>query len=283
MYARGILFGKMKYELGDQAIVRCPETGLEANIEFKVKGWVGGTYNAIGGHINDKNGKHLFELSGFWHGEMFIKDLSTGKKELLFDATNARETPITTRPLAEQSPRESQRLWDSTVQAIKRADQRTATDEKSKIEEEQRREAAERTEGQIWLPKLFRAVPSGDEENLDWIIDAKIDASAPPEQQVQQILAIAPIVPDQQGSSTGSTSAAPAAPAAASGDLIDFGQNPGTSAVPAQPTAPAATAMAAVPASKGAQQNASQPPSKPGDPIRRMDSMGNEEMFLDAE
>ena len=90
MYARGILFGKMKYELGDHAVVRCPETGLEVDIEFKVKGWVGGTYNAIGGYIKDSHsGKNLFELSGFWNGEMFIKDLSTGKKEMFFDATNA--------------------------------------------------------------------------------------------------------------------------------------------------------------------------------------------------
>lgn len=76
MYARGILFGKMKYELGDHAFVRCPETGLEADIEFKVKGWMGGTYNAIGGHIKDKSGKNLYELSGLWSGEMFIKNLS---------------------------------------------------------------------------------------------------------------------------------------------------------------------------------------------------------------
>lgn len=60
MYARGILFGKMKYELGDHAVVRCPESGLEADIEFKVKGWVGGTYNAISGFIKEsKTGKNL--------------------------------------------------------------------------------------------------------------------------------------------------------------------------------------------------------------------------------
>jgi hypothetical protein len=92
MYARGILFGKMKYELGDHAVVRCPETGLEADIEFKVKGWVGGTYNAIAGYIKEsKTGKNLYELSGFWHGQMHIKDLTTGKKEMIFDA--AHSTP----------------------------------------------------------------------------------------------------------------------------------------------------------------------------------------------
>lgn len=76
MYARGILFGKMKYELGDHSFVRCPELGLEADIEFKTKGYFGGTYNAIGGFIKEsKSGKQLFELSGLWSNEMFIKDL----------------------------------------------------------------------------------------------------------------------------------------------------------------------------------------------------------------
>lgn len=76
MYARGILFGKMKYELGDHSFVRCPELGLSADIEFKTKGYFGGTYNAIGGTIkNEKTGEVLYELSGMWNGEMFAKDL----------------------------------------------------------------------------------------------------------------------------------------------------------------------------------------------------------------
>jgi oxysterol-binding protein-related protein 8 len=77
MYARGILFGKMKYELGDHSYVKCPELDLSADIEFKTKGYFGGTYNAIGGYIkNDKTGDILFELSGNWNEEMFIKDMA---------------------------------------------------------------------------------------------------------------------------------------------------------------------------------------------------------------
>jgi hypothetical protein len=77
MYARGILFGKMKYELGDHSYVRCPELGLVADLEFKTKGYFGGTYNAIGGFIKDtKTDKNLFELSGLWNEEMYIKDLT---------------------------------------------------------------------------------------------------------------------------------------------------------------------------------------------------------------
>ena len=79
MYARGILFGKMKYELGDHSYVRCPETGLIADVEFKTKGYFGGTYNAIGGFIkNEKTGETLYELSGMWSGEMIAKNVTVG-------------------------------------------------------------------------------------------------------------------------------------------------------------------------------------------------------------
>lgn len=254
MYARGILFGKMKYELGDHASVKCPESGLEADIEFKVKGWMGGTYNALGGFIKDsKSGKNLFELSGFWHGEMFIKDLSTGKKELLFDATHARETRPKSRPLSEQSPRESQKLWDSTTRAIKKADQNTATDEKSKIEDMQRQEAAERGEGVDWQPKLFTRAPPGDEEKLDWIINATVDSNAPPQKQIEQILAIAPILPSSENPQQQKQQQQQKA----GGDLIDFGQHDGSKDV--------------------------QPSQKQPGQVVRQDSLGNEEQFVDAE
>ena len=76
MYARGILFGKMKYELGDHSFVKCPEQYLAADIEFKTKGYFGGTYNAIGGTIkNEKTGETLYELHGTWNGEMTIKNV----------------------------------------------------------------------------------------------------------------------------------------------------------------------------------------------------------------
>lgn len=76
IYVRGILFGTMKYELGDHAYVKCPETGMVADVEFKTKGYFSGAYNAIGGYIRDKNGKNLYELSGSWNEDMYIKDLT---------------------------------------------------------------------------------------------------------------------------------------------------------------------------------------------------------------
>jgi hypothetical protein len=204
IYVRGILFGTMKYELGDHAYVKCPETGLVADIEFKTKGYFSGAYNAIGGYIRDANGKNLFELSGSWNDEMFIKDLTTGKKELFFDASRAQHTPPKARPMEEQDERESQRLWHDVTEAVKIRDQETATTAKAKIEDRQRAETAQRnSEGVDWHPQLFRPIKGGPggpdegEEDLDWIISAKIDGKTPAE-QVEQILRIHSILPGQK-------------------------------------------------------------------------------------
>ncbi|PWY91175.1 oxysterol binding protein [Aspergillus heteromorphus CBS 117.55] len=205
MYARGILFGKMKYELGDHSYVRCPENNLVADIEFKTKGYFSGTYNAIGGTIrNEKTGEIYYELSGLWNGEMHIKDVHTHKKDLLFNATHAKHTPPLTRPMEQQGERESQRLWHNTVKAIIARNHEAATDEKTKIEDRQREEAAKRVdEGVEWHPRLFRRVQGGPngpdegEEDLDWIINAHVDPHNP-EIAAQQILAIAPILEGQK-------------------------------------------------------------------------------------
>lgn len=238
IYVRGILFGTMKYELGDHAYVRCPETGMVADVEFKTKGYFSGGYNAIGGYIKDKNGKALFELSGSWNEDMYIKDLTvsqslvqpgsdsrtnnaqTGKKELFFDASKTQHTPPKARPMEEQDERESQRLWHDVTEAVKRRDQETATTAKAKIEDRQREETAARNNDNIdWRPQLFRAVKGGSggpeegEEDLDWIINAKVSVPTTlfdtiatdsysdgktAEEQVKQILQIHSILPGQK-------------------------------------------------------------------------------------
>ncbi|KAH9902312.1 Oxysterol-binding protein [Xylariomycetidae sp. FL2044] len=241
MYARGILFGNMKYELGDHSFVRCPELGLTADIDFKTKGWVSGTYNAIGGTIkNEHTGEALFELSGLWSEEMFIKDLRTGKKDMFFDGQKARPSKPLVRPVEEQDERESQKLWQKTALAVKQKNHELATDEKTKIEDRQREEAANRAAAGVeWHPRLFRRVKGGaghheeGMEDLEWIINAHIDAPEP-NKQAEQIMSVYPIIPGQKpsdykmmppGASAGNpgTAGKPASQDSPN-DLIDFGQ-----------------------------------------------------------
>lgn len=97
----------------------------------------------------------------------------------MFDATHAKHTAPIARPIEEQGERESQRLWKPTVEAILARNHEAATDEKTKIEDRQRDEAAKRVDdGVEWHPRLFRRVQGGPggpdegEEDLDWIINA---------------------------------------------------------------------------------------------------------------
>jgi len=76
IYVRGILFGAMKYELGDHSYVKCKELDLIADIEFRTKGFFTGTYNAVFGTIKrESTGETLFEITGNWNEEMHIKDM----------------------------------------------------------------------------------------------------------------------------------------------------------------------------------------------------------------
>ena len=71
----------MKMELGDHMYVKCRKTGLEADIDFKTKGFISGTYDAIEGVIkNSKTSEVLYQITGKWNEVMEIKDLKTGKK-----------------------------------------------------------------------------------------------------------------------------------------------------------------------------------------------------------
>ncbi|KAL9081232.1 MAG: hypothetical protein Q9157_000207 [Trypethelium eluteriae] len=310
MYARNIIVGKMQYELGDHSFVRCPESGLEADIEFKTKGWIGGNYNVVGGYIKDtKAGKNLYELSGLWSGEMTMKNLSTGKKEVLFDATHARAAYPQTRPLEEQGERESQRLWAKTTAAIRKTDHRAATDDKSRIEDRQRDEASQREkQGLEWQPQLFRRVQGGPggpeegEENLDWIINADINYNVSDKDQIKQILSIAPILPGQKASdfsnlggssqlptpsssskannASSTHSAVPPQPMSATqADLIDFGQHDGSKVVPSA-QANASSPGGTVPS--GLRQPLQ--PSTAENHVLRQDSVaGSVDEFVDAE
>ncbi|KAI0906913.1 Oxysterol-binding protein [Ustulina deusta] len=238
MYARGILFGNMKYELGDHSVVRCPELGLIADIDFKVKGWVGGTYNAIGGTIKDeKTGQILFEISGLWSEEMFIKDLRNGKRQMFFDARKVKPSKPKVRPTEEQHEHESKKLWQKTARAVKDKNHELATEEKTKIEDSQREQAAKRAAAGVeWHPRLFRLVKpeiDGHDEDigkLEWIINATVDGDTP-RKQAEQIMAIYPILQGQVANERVipphhvSSSTTENRSNDNGGDLIDFGQN----------------------------------------------------------
>lgn len=100
---------------------------------------------------------------------------------MFFNANRSKPSPPLVRPIQDQEERESQKIWEKTAKAVKDRDHVLATDEKTKIEDQQREEAATRLQDDVdWLPRLFRPVrptPGSVEEgqeDLEWIIDATV-------------------------------------------------------------------------------------------------------------
>ena len=164
VYARGVVFGTMLLELGDKATI-CG-SGWDADIEFKVKGFFTGTYNAIHGKVRySKSGTPthkdpvLYEITGKWNEKMFVKNLQKKgtQPELLFDTKSAISHPMIVDNEEDQELHESRRLWSEVTAAMKKKDLDAATLAKTKIEDDQRRANQERAvEGLDWQARFFQ-------------------------------------------------------------------------------------------------------------------------------
>ncbi|KAG0029449.1 hypothetical protein BGZ81_003791 [Podila clonocystis] len=161
VYARGILFGTMLLELGDIAAVRCPKLDLVCSLEFKVKGYFTGSYNSIAGKIKrESTGEVLYEISGKWSDEIYIKEGVT--KDTFFDAKVAKIHPKIVASEESQEENESRRLWSKLTAALRVNNQDLATEEKSKVEDAQRAKSKDReSKGEVHVPRYFEAEDEG--------------------------------------------------------------------------------------------------------------------------
>lgn len=81
MYARGILFGKMVLELGDQCQAKNEKHNLYCDLEFKTKGFFSGTYNALAGRVR-KGQTDIGEVTGKWSHIMEYKDSKVSSRSV---------------------------------------------------------------------------------------------------------------------------------------------------------------------------------------------------------
>ncbi|KAI7894189.1 uncharacterized protein EV154DRAFT_499597 [Mucor mucedo] len=156
VYARGILFGKMTMEMGDQSTIRCDSLDLICELEFKTKGYFSGEYHSVSGKIKRQStGEVLYEISGVWTQELFIKGKSSSK-ESFFNVAKNPVIPKLVESLDNQEWNESRKLWSKVTAGLASNDMDYATDEKSFIENRQREETAIRQkEGVEWKPRFF--------------------------------------------------------------------------------------------------------------------------------
>jgi len=186
MYARGILFGRMVLELGDMCAVKCEQTNMVCDVDFKTKGFFSGSYNAVAGKVK-RNGVDVADVSGLWSSAMEYKSTKTGEKKVLFDAAKENIVEKFVFPEEEQEPNESQRLWTKLTDAIYHKDMDAATDAKAEVENAQREAARKREEtaakhvprffevnkqGQ-WVPKILSGdgIPADPEAAVRYVQD----------------------------------------------------------------------------------------------------------------
>ncbi|KAM5224814.1 oxysterol-binding protein-related protein 5 isoform 3-T4 [Hipposideros larvatus] len=167
-HCKGILYGTMTMELGGRVTIQCSQNNLQAELEFKLKPFFGGStnINQISGTITSGEDV-LAHLSGHWDREVFIKEEGRGSPELFWNPSREvrgqrlkRQTVL----IEEQKELESERLWQHVTRAIREGDQHKATQEKFSLEEAQRQRNCERQQNLApWTPQLFHLDPATQE------------------------------------------------------------------------------------------------------------------------
>uniref|UniRef100_A0A673W7J9 Oxysterol-binding protein n=1 Tax=Salmo trutta TaxID=8032 RepID=A0A673W7J9_SALTR len=157
-HCKGILYGTMTLELGGKITIECEKTKYVAELEFKLKPFLGGSssVNVISGKIQQGD-ELLATVDGHWDGEVFLQEKKSGQQEHLWNPTpEVRSTRLKRQvvQLDQQGQFESERLWQHVTSAIVDRDQNQATQEKFVLEEAQRNQAKDRGD-QPWRPRLF--------------------------------------------------------------------------------------------------------------------------------
>lgn len=143
-------------ELGGNVEITCHKTGYNALIQFHTKPLIGGKKHQLTAEVFPPNEKKPFmTVTGEWNGVMTAK-YTNGEQAVFVDTTTLATTKKVVQPIQQQEPHESRRLWKEVTLALKNKDVNKATDSKTFLEEQQRREASERLHsGQSWKTRVF--------------------------------------------------------------------------------------------------------------------------------
>ncbi|XP_027857506.1 oxysterol-binding protein-related protein 5 isoform X2 [Xiphophorus couchianus] len=180
-HCKGFLYGTMTLELGGKVTIECEKTKCFAELEFKLKPFLGGasSVNQISGKIV-MGDELLATIDGHWDSEVFIQEKRSSLQETLWNPIKeirSRRLKRQVVQLDQQGEFESERLWQHVTSAILDRDQVRATQEKFVLEEAQRKEAKERGE-RLWIPKLFQQDPVTSEWTYKHLDTRPWDAEA---------------------------------------------------------------------------------------------------------
>ncbi|MCP9265696.1 OSBL5 [Dirofilaria immitis] len=166
---KGIMIGTLSMEYGGKVRIECNRTDYVCELDFKLKPFIGGTVNLITGDIKCRK-ESVAHIEGAWDGEIYIieKDVKTllwsptpdviAKRLKRYEIVLEEQGEWESKSLYFFIPeifdfRSSQWLWLKVSEAIAKDNQKIATEEKSKLEDEQRTRAKS---GLHHKPKWFK-------------------------------------------------------------------------------------------------------------------------------
>ncbi|XWS28138.1 hypothetical protein CRYUN_Cryun25bG0039800 [Craigia yunnanensis] len=148
--------------------IRCPETGLEAELRYGPNSFLGlrGNHRSVKGKIYETSTRRtLFELDGHWDRTVTMKENNSGKLTVIYNAEevySGLKTPIVNDLQGVRST-ESAAVWSELSQAILSRDWEKAKEAKNAVEVKQRELLREReSKGETWVPQHFSLTYSKD-------------------------------------------------------------------------------------------------------------------------
>ncbi|CAE6442117.1 unnamed protein product [Rhizoctonia solani] len=173
----GILRGQFYATMSDTTIITCDRPGkdsLRAIIEYKEESWIGRSQFLVEGVIHTYNPSEPDEcvswtkvksvpssrvvatFDGSWRGLIKWKRAGSAETHNLVDLAALAVLPKQVRPVEEQLPNESHRLWEHVTKNLLSKNYNEATRVKQNIEQKQRDDAAARkAKNEEFVPVYF--------------------------------------------------------------------------------------------------------------------------------
>ncbi|KAI5286511.1 hypothetical protein KEM54_006731 [Ascosphaera aggregata] len=166
----GLLRGALSISVADTCYITCAQTRIKTILTYLPDGWLSAAQHKVTGVVlrydpeyDDKTKIKdipeediLARIDGSWQGKIYYTLANSDKKELLIDVLPLFPVPKEVPALEDQLPNESRKYWAGVTDAILTKEYGLATQRKQELEENKRREAAERkASGKEWKPRFF--------------------------------------------------------------------------------------------------------------------------------
>lgn len=164
----GFLAGRVYPDMVGATYSIVASSGFVSELRFAGAGLFRGRRNAFGArmyHRDDPARQTLYEVDGVWSEGWTVRDGRTGAvvETYAVDAPENGPAPMDVRPVGEQDAWESRRAWAGVLDALERGNFHETVQEKTKVEQAQRRmRAQEAQRGHVWQPLFFRSMPGQD-------------------------------------------------------------------------------------------------------------------------